>query len=431
MRYKKIKAVINSKLIRSAGIYTFTNVVNSAIPFFLLPILTRYLSPRDYGVVSMFSVLLSFVTPFIGVNTNGAIARVYYEKDTVDIKEYITNCIYILLISTSLVAILFYIFADIIARVSAVPIQLIGAIIVVSFAQSITKTVLTLWQVQVKAIQYGVFQVSQTSLNMILSIVFVVFVGLTWEGRIYAQLISYIFFSLLGLVILVKNKWLKFKYNSTYFKHALYFGIPLIPHALGGVIMTMTDRIFITKMVGIETTGVYTVGYQIGMIINLLAISFNQAYVPWLFAKLKEDILKTKLKIVRFTYGYFITIIILAVTLSILAPTFLNFFVGREFANSSIYVTWIALGYAFNGMYLMVVNYIFYMEKNRILSVITIVTAFLNIILNYFFIKVFGAIGAAQATTVILLTKFILVWILSAKVYDMPWRRALINKRLL
>lgn len=428
MKSKNVGIVIKSKLIRSAGIYTITSVVNSAIPFFLLPILTRYLSPADYGIVSMFSVLLSLVTPFIGVNVNGAIARIYYEKDTVDIKEYITNCGYILLISSSLVAIFFYIFAEVIAKFSSVPIQLLGAIIVVSFAQFIIKVVLTLWQVQVKPVQYGIFQITQTGLNMILSIVFVVLVGLTWQGRIYAQIISGVLFSLVGLAILIKNKWLKFNFNSAYIKHALNYGIPLIPHALGGVIITMTDRVFITKMVGIETTGVYTVGYQIGMIINLLATSFNQAYVPWLFTKLKENILKSKIKIVRFTYVYFVTIIVLAMTLSLIASPLLNVFIGREFAESNIYVTWIALGYAFNGMYLMVVNYIFYVEKNHILAKITILTGVLNVILNYFFIKTFGAIGAAQATTIIFLIKFILVWILSAKVHDMPWKEALINK---
>jgi len=417
-----VDKIFKSKLARSAGIYTMTSVINSAIPFFLLPILTRYLSPADYGIVSMFGVLVSFVTPFTGLSVHGAIARMYYEKDKIDIREYITNCIYILMSSTILVSIVFFLFSPLIANVSSVPIKVLWMVIVVSFAQFITRIVLTLWQVQVKPIQYGIYQISQTAMNMLLSIVLVVFVGLTWKGRIYAQLITLGIFVFIGIGVLFKNKWLKFNVNKTYIKHALGFGVPLIPHALGAVIMTMTDRLFITNMVGIETTGVYTVGYQIGMIINLLATSFNQAYVPWLYSKLKENVLATKRKIVKFTYAYYVIIVLLATALSILAPPFLSFFVGKQFSQSSIYVAWIALGYAFNGMYLMIGSYITFAQKTMYLSWVTAISAVLNIILNYFLIIRYGAIGAAQATTIIYAIKFILTWGLSAKVYHMPWR---------
>lgn len=421
MNNQNLMNVINSKLVRSAAIYTITNVINKAIPFLLLPILTRHLSPGDYGIVSMFGVLVSFVTPFTGVNVHGAISRMYFERDSIDFKEYLTNCIYILLFSTTTVSILFTLFSELIAKTSSVPTEILWAVIAVSFSQFITRIVLTLWQVQVKPVQYGIYQISQTLLNLILSIIFVVVIGLTWIGSIYAQIVSVSVFVIIGFIILIKNKWLKVGINYSYIKHALSFGLPLVPHALGGVIMTMTDRVFITNMVGIDTTGIYTVGYQVGMIISLLATSFNQAYIPWLYSKLKENIYKTKIKIVKFTYLYNIVIFILAIILSIIAPKFLSFFVGDKFSNANIYVTWVALGYAFNGMYLMVTNYIFFAQKTSYLAGVTFASAILNIVLNYVFISKYGAIGAAQATTVIYLIKFILTWILSSKIYKMPW----------
>lgn len=416
-----MKSLTSSKLFKSASIYIFTSIINSAIPFLLMPILTRYLSPADYGIVSMFGVLVSFVSPFTGLSVQGAIARIYYERDTIDFREYVTNSLYILVTSTAIVSIVFFMFSNTIASFSSVPVQVLWMVIAVSFSQFIIKIVLTLWQVQVKPFKYGVYQISQTAINMLLSIFLVVVVDLNWQGRIYGQLVSLFIFVIIGFAILVKDKWLKFKLNKNYIKHAMSFGLPLIPHVLGGIIMTMTDRVFITNMVGIEATGIYTVGYQIGMIINLLAQSFNQAYVPWLYSKLKENVEKTKKKIIKLTYGYFLVIFILAILLSIIGPIFLKFFIGKEFAGSSIFVTWIAIGYAFNGMYYMVVNYIFYANRNSLLSLVTFSTAILNVVLNYFLIKSFGAIGAAQATTIIYFVKFITVWILSAKVYPMPW----------
>lgn len=69
----------------------------------------------------------------------------------------------------------------------------------------------------------------------------------------------------------------------------------------------------------------------------------------------------------------------------------------------------------------MVVNYIFYAQQTKILAIVTFVKAIINILLNYFFINLFGAIGAAKAITLTFLTKFIMVWIVSNKVHKMPW----------
>ncbi|NLK71578.1 MAG: flippase, partial [Clostridiales bacterium] len=82
---------------------------------------------------------------------------------------------------------------------------------------------------------------------------------------------------------------------------------------------------------------------------------------------------------------------------------------------------WIALSYAFDGMYKMVVNYIFYAQKTYILAWITFLAAGINIILNYLLIKINGAIGAAQATTATFALQFLLTWFLSSRVYKMPW----------
>ncbi|MDQ0415654.1 flippase [Mesobacillus stamsii] len=418
----KLKRIIQLPLIRSVGIYTVASILNSAIPFLLLPILTRYLTPEDYGIVSMFGVLVSLITPFIGLNIQGAVQRVYFKREKINIKIYITNCIYILLCSTAVVSLIFFLFSGYIAKITSLPEKLLFVAIAIAFAQFISSIVLVLWQVQIKPAQYGVYQISTTLLNASLSIWLIISLGMAWQGRILGQLVSFSLFGVIGILILRKDKWLKIKYNRSYIKHALSFGVPLIPHAVGGVVMTMTDRIFITNMVGIEATGIYTVGFQIGMIINILATSFNQAYVPWLFAQLKANIYTKKLMIVKMTYFYFGIIIFLALGLSFFAPWFLDFFVGKEFSGSSVFIIWIAIGYAFNGMYFMVTNYIFYAEKTAILAWITFGSAILNIGLNYVFISKYGAIGAAQATTIIYFIKFISTWILAARVYNMPWR---------
>jgi O-antigen/teichoic acid export membrane protein len=413
--------IIHSTLFRATGVYTITSIINASIPFFLLPVLTRYMTPEEYGLVAMFSVVTSFIIPFSGLSTNGAITRMYYEKENIDIRVYTTNCLLILVISTSIISSFFYFLAGPLSRITSLPVRILWVVVVISFSQFIIQVVLNHWQVQVKPMQYGIFQISKSFINASFSIWFVVFLGMSWQGRIWAQLSTFLIFAVLGIAILWKNGWLHFSYHPAYIRHALKFGIPLIPHTLGGVILTMTDRIFVTNMVGLATTGIYTVGYQIGAIIALLTTSFNSAYIPWLFTQLKTNLFSKKVLIVKLTYLYFLLLFSLALILSMVAPVLLSFFVGKEFAGSSIFVIWISLGYAFQGMYLMVACYITYVQKTSIFAWVTAVSALLNIGLNYMFINRYGAIGAAQATTIIYGFKFVIIWILSSKVYDMPW----------
>jgi len=416
-----LKRILSSSLLKTSFVYTLTRAINAAIPFLLMPVLTRYLKPEDYGVVAMFGVLLSFVAPFTGLSIDGAIARQYYERDEVDLPVYVTNCLFILISSTLIVGIVFHFLAGPISRLVSFPEQWMWAVIVVSATQFINQINLILWQVQIKPVPYGIFQVSQTALNMGLSIWFVVGLGLAWQGRLQAQIIVTAAFALFGVFLLFKNGWIKFKLNPSYMKNALKFGLPLLPHALSGTIKTVVDRIYITSMVSLSATGLYSVGYQIGSITGMLGDSFNQAYVPWLYERLKRDKYEEKVRIVKFTYAYFALIILIALGFGFFAPLFFSIYLGPKFAGANDYVLWISLGFAFNGMYLMVVNYIFYAQKTYMLAWVTFSTALISIILNYFFIKNWGAIGAAYTFAGMNFVTFLLVWILSNRVFPMPW----------
>lgn len=416
----KLLKIFRSKLFKSSGIYTLSNIFEKSIPFLLLPVLTRYLSTEDYGIVSMFVVLVGLSIPFTGLATKPAVLRSYYKKE-IDFPAYVSNTLFILLFSTAGVSLIFALFADIISKYSGFPAEWLFTVIIVSATQYVTNILLVIWQAQDKPIQYGVFKIGLTTLNLAIAIGLIVGLGYGWEGKILGQIIATALFFGIGLIILWRYGLIKFKIVKEYISHALSYGIPLIPHSLSTFLITMIDRVFITNMIGISETGIYTVGYQIGMIIGVLADSFNKAWTPWLFEKLNEGGIQIKQKIVKFTYGYIVGITALAIFLSLIAPWFMSFFVGTEFSGSVQFVFWIAIGYSFKGMYYMVTNYIFFVEKTHLLSWMTFVAAGLNIVLNYFFIRSFGAIGAAQATTITYLIQFLLTWYLASKVYTMPW----------
>jgi len=383
--------------------------------------MTRYLTPNDYGIVATFSVLLAVITVFVGLNLQGAINVNFFKLKKEELKEYIGNVVFILLSSFILVYIVSYILKSSLSIFTKFPEKWIPSIAIIALFQFFFRLNIELWKVEQKPLPYSLFQISRTILDVSLAVVFVVLFCWGWQGRLLGAVITSIIFGILSIFIIYKREYIKFSFNKKYIKDALFFGVPLIPHALGGWIITGIDRIFINSMVNVAATGSYSVGYSVGMIIGLLAGSFHLAWSPFLFEKLKENNYSTKVKIVKFTYLYDGGIIFLALALSFIAPYFLKFFVSENFYFAYKYVLWIALGYAFQGMYLMVVIYIFHIKKTYILAWVTFASAGMNIVLNYFFIKANGAIGAAQATTITFFVKFILTFILSSKVYKMPW----------
>ncbi|MFC0471071.1 lipopolysaccharide biosynthesis protein [Halalkalibacter kiskunsagensis] len=409
-----------SSLVKSSSIYTITNMINASIPFLMMPILTRHLTPVDYGIVSMFNVLVGIIYPFLGVNIHLALTRQYYEKD-IKVPVYIVNGLYVLFMTIIICSASIYLLRQPISDMTSFPVEWLWSFIVVSAFNVIFQIVQTLLQVRDKPLFFGGYQILQSLLNVGLSIWLVVVMGAGWEGRIEGQVIASLICGLIGIIFLWKSGFLKFRYEKKYIDNILSLGLPLIPFGLGGFLLTMSDRVFITNMVGLDETGLYTVGYQFGMIINLIQMSFNKAWLPWLFRKLKENVKDEKIKIVKITYLYFGVLMSLAILLSFSAPWFMNIFLGEGFSASSQFVLWIAIGYAFNGMQKMVVSYIQFEKRNYLLSLITFIILGLNLPLNYYLIKSNGAVGAAQATTISYFIIFLLTWYISTKVYKMPW----------
>jgi O-antigen/teichoic acid export membrane protein len=421
-----LKRVLHSRLFRSSAAYSILSAINAAIPFLIMPVLTRHLTPTDYGIVSMLAVLVGIANSFVGLNLHGAISVRYFDRAHPDMARYIGNLLLPLLVSAVAAALLLWLFAGPISSFTAFPRGWLSVVVVLAAGQFVPLVLLSLWQAQNKPYHYGTFHILQTAVNIGLTLLLVVSLGLDWQGRVIAQTSTVAIFAIIAAFILWRGGWVRFSYDRADMVHALRFGVPLIPHALGGIVMSQTDRIFITKMVGIADTGIYTVGFQMGMIIELLASSFNKAYVPWLFQRLAENDTKKKREIVKFTYLYFAGILGFALLLTLIAPWFLSFFVGPKFAGASRYIAWIAIGFAFRGMYYMVTNYVFYAAATHILAWVTFASAVANIVMNYVLITLNGAVGAAQASAAASVIMFVLTWILSARAFSMPWglRRA-------
>ena len=79
------------RVLKNSSIYSFINVLQKAISFFLLPIYTAFLTPGDYGLVALISSFFGFIALLIMLALNGAISRYYfvYKNDEKRVKEFL------------------------------------------------------------------------------------------------------------------------------------------------------------------------------------------------------------------------------------------------------------------------------------------------------------------------------------------------------
>lgn len=421
-----MKNLLKSKLVGNTAIYALANVLNGVIPFLLLPVLTRVLSPAEYGLVTLFTSVIAIMGAFTGLSVHGAVSVRFFDKN-INHPKFLGASLAVLLVSTSFVLLIMLALGHYISNLIHLPFWWLIIGTLASAAQFIITIRLIMWQVKKKPLNYGIFQISQTLLNYTLSLIFVFWLIGGWEGRSTGIVLTLFSFSFLAIASLHKDGLVGWSWDSTYMKDALHYGVPLIPHVIGGFVMSMSDRFIISSYTSVADLGNYSVALMLIMPMSILIDAFMKAYSPWIYEKLNSGYAKKRL--VGLSYGFFILIIIFAGIYSLSAEFLVKHVVGSNFSSAIIYIPWLLFASAFTGMYYIVGIYISYAYKTKILSVITLTTGIVHFILCTIMVKTNGAIGAAQSVLITNIFMFLITWFLASKVYPMNWlaRNAYLN----
>ncbi len=422
---------VRGKIFGNAAIYLGANVLNAAIPFLLLPILTRVLTPADYGRVAMFAIVLTVLGAFTGLSVHGAIAVRYFQLEKEELADYVGACVGILVISTSAICLVVTALGSWLSDVAGIPTRWLLIAVMLSGFQFLGNIRLSLWQVAGEAKKYGVFQVSQSLLNAIASLLLILVIGMAWEGRILGQTLAMALVGMIALWHLINDEFVQFPRRwRAHSWDALKYGVPLIPHVIGGLLIVAVDRFVIVRLIDIAHAGVYVVALQVGQSLGLLTESFNRAYSPWFMESLAKPTEALRQKIVRGTYLYFVAVITIALAVGFLAPALLGILVGESYRTAGDLVIYIALGFAFGGCYYMVANYVFFESKTAFLAGVTFITGTINIPLTYLLVKRNGMAGAGQAFMLTQALCFAGTWLLAQKIHPMPWLSGLRGKAI-
>ncbi|MDS1140041.1 oligosaccharide flippase family protein [Pusillimonas sp. SM2304] len=399
------------------------NILNAAIPFMLLPILTRYLSTTEYGVVAMFQTFVAALSAFTGLSVHGAALRKFYDlsEDKTELKDYIGACLQILLLSSSIIFLLVFFVSDYLSTLFGLNHGWLLVAVIVSAASFVVNIRMGQWQVRNSILKYSAFLLSQSLVNLSLSLLLVIVLKLGGEGRLIAMAWTPVLFAGVALFSLGRCNLIGTSWHVNHVKEALRFGVPLIPHVAGAFLLLTIDRLVVNTKLGLGQAGIYMAAIQVSMIASICFDAINKAFVPWLYERLSRNLIEEKQLIVKWTYIYFVFLLGLAIVGFYVGPYFIFILTGPNYQAAQEIIGWLLLGQIFKGMYLMVTNYVFFAKKTVYLSVVTMISGLLNVLFLFLLIDYLGLHGAAIATALAGAVQFLLTWYAANRSFQMPW----------
>jgi O-antigen/teichoic acid export membrane protein len=424
---RNIKSVFTFSLVRNSLIYVLCDGINKSIPFILLPFISYYLTPSDYGIITNFNVLIQILAVFCYLSTAIALPVMYHKLKKEDLQLYVSNMIIINSYATIFCLIILFLLSKIINNTLHIPfIFQVFSLIIVWFS-SITNINMVLWRCEEKSIKFGTYQIFQSVFNALSTVLFVIILLLGWKGRIYSMIIATMLFGIFSFMILYKRDYIVFKQSKEYMRSLLGFAIPLVPHALSFWLKSGVDKILLTNMFTLTENGLYSVAMTWGTMVGMFSMSFNNAYAPYLYKKLsyfdkdKVNTLGDQTKLVKMIYFSIIFAILLVFIAYWVSNLFIKLIYNSLYHGALTYLPYIMLGQFFNFCYLMFVCFIHYSFKTKTLGIITISLSIFQIFLSYTLMILIGPVGTAISSAVIMLLTFFGVTLYAMKVYKLPW----------
>jgi O-antigen/teichoic acid export membrane protein len=388
-------------LATNSVLYIAVDALMRGFGIILIPVYTRFLTPADYGTLTIITSITSLLTVFYTLGLPASSTRLYFEKpQDLDYVQRLwgTNITFIIFVSFSLTAILLvsgkWVLKPLLGNIAFYPYAFLGLISVT------TIPFFNMYQTTLKVRQMGkrfsVQNFFRFLLLMGLTIFFVVIVKMDASGPLLAAaIVGIITFIYTGYLF---GKEITWGIDSQLLKKSLIYGIPLLPHSLSGWVTSLLDRIFLYRITSLANVGLYNIGYSAGMILNLVTAGFNEAFVPYFMDTSEKrepghvDRLKKIGLLVISLY------VIFAIMISVFAKDLIKLLTAPSFHESWVVAPFIAFSNVLEGVYRLFVIPLFYNYKGtKFVSLCTFTAAGSNILFLSLLIPGYGLIGAGLA----------------------------------
>lgn len=389
-----IQRILNNKNFRNGALFALFSFFNTGINFVIMMVMARFIKPDSYGQLSLFTTMVSLLSIFICLNTNGFIGVNFFSSSKEKIQRLLNVVVLTTLLAYMVMLTAMCCFTSALEEVSGLTI--VYQFYAISFCalNVMNALLLDVWRLEEKVWRYGTFSVLLVICNLILTVLFVGFLRWDWQGRMYAQVITCAGFAVLAFYILTKKNYLRMVFpKKEDFVGAYRFGIPLIPHTTSFWLRQGLDRYVINAFTTQAMVGLFSFAANFANIIQIIGSAFNASYSVNIYKTLATANIDS-VKLLRRNCWYLVGVYFVITLLIFLFASLLIPFAFPQYNDCIIYLFPLCGGAMFQCFYLVYVNILFFYKRTKILMYITFTCSLLHCIMSLLLTK-YGVIYTA------------------------------------
>jgi O-antigen/teichoic acid export membrane protein len=410
-------------ILRGSSIFAVGQILTRATGFFLIPIYTRFLTPEDYGIIGILSVVVGLTTSVLSLGASQTQMRYYheYEEDRRKVGELLFSINVLLfgvaiVVCGSLTALGKPLFQPLIDNPAITFVPFVVIAIWMAFFTALSQLI-SYYYVATKQFAYcAVLQFVQFILIAGFIIVFVVFMRQGALGSIKGSLIGLAVFSAVFYWPYARN--FVWRLNTDYVRQVLNMGLPIMVHTTAAAAMVSLDKLILNKYLTLSSVGIYTLGYKFGLVMSIVVMSVNRAWMPNYYELMKQQELDRAREIRRMFCVWITSIGALCIGVGAWSREVVELLTTEAYFSAATVIPLILLGFFFQGIYFFMSGPIFYFKKTHLLPFMTVSAALLNVGLNFLLIPKLDMMGAAITTAVSFLFLALAAYFLGRKYFD-------------
>lgn len=377
--------------------YLLCSVLQKGIGMLSTPVFTRIMTEAEYGRYSVFNSWSGIFSALISLNIAGGFymrGLVMNEKDR---DTFTSSLVGLTGFLCCIAAVLYLLFHSAVDRFTGLNTILSILILGQIFLRNTRDFWINRHRVDYNFKPIVALTVVTAILSPVLSMVFVRNADSVHqvEGRACAvALVEAGFFTGLFLSVWKSGKKLV---QWNYWKEAIVFSLPLIPHYLSKIVLNQSDRLMIGSFCGFTEAGYYSVAYSIAALFMILNQAVAASLDPWLYRCIRD---KSFGSIRRISMNVLRMMGILNLAVIAVAPEILRLFAPSNFYAAVWIIPPVTASVFFMFLYDLFSAFQYYFAKTRWVMYASLAGAALNVILNWIFIPRFGFLAAGYTTLI-------------------------------
>ena len=392
------------KLLSDSFIYAVMPRLSRLLSIAIMPLITRYLTPYDYGVTG---ILFAYVHIFEGFRTLGfdVVFINAYFKQKENYREIWKKLFGFLTVwavpyGAVLIPITYIALpADERSKFLSIILFVIFPIIFFDLTVDIGQKY---FQMNKQALPFAMISLMVSLVVLVSNYVTIVNFRMGYMGFFVSEFIGKVIsFICYAFLVFVKLKLApNFRFSYEWLRTQLAIAVPTIPHAYAAYILNTSDRVLLDFFrVSVPLIGLYSFAYsfasQFAKIGQSMLIAGRPIMMDMFAQETREKDIQARnlvwiLQAGLLSAGFLISLWIKEI-IQILAS-------NNELQSAYVYAPLIIMSYTYYPIYFGAINKLYYFEKTQVFWKISFVAAMINLGLNIILIPLMGIWGAVLTT---------------------------------